>query len=352
MRAWMVRSGKAGEREQWALSEGYTGGGFGDIEDLTDANTRELVVAALTRALPASKDGAIRTFANQLWALRGVMSKGDLVVMPLKTGPELAIGRVLGEYRYLDAPDLQRRHVRPVEWIVTDLPRTAVRQDLLHTLGAFSTICEVSRNDGARRVEGLLKTRRDPGVKVAPVSKPGKSKTGSATAAVEDDDPVAEIEIEQYARDKIQARVGEVFTGHGLTTLVAAILRAKGFTCDVAPPGPDGGIDILAGTGPLGLDAPRLVVSVKSETTQVGRPVVQQLHGAVSGQKADQGLLVAWGGVTRPAREELNANRFVLKLWNADDVLAGLFRHYEEMSASIQAEIPLKQVWTLVEESG
>ncbi|RJQ81919.1 restriction endonuclease [Amycolatopsis panacis] len=53
--------------------------------------------------------------------------------------------------------------------------------------------------------------------------------------------------------------------------------------------GADGGIDNLAGTGLLRLDAPRLVVLAKSGTTQVGSPVVQQLLGAVSGQKADLG---------------------------------------------------------------
>ena len=175
MRAWIVRSGKSGEREQWALDKGCTGGGFGEVEDLTDAETRELVSAALERAYPAAKDAAIRTFTSQLWALRSVMSKNDLVVMPLKSSPELAIGRIEGDYEYSDESDPQRRHVRPVGWIVSDLPRTAIKQDLLHTLGAFSTICEISRNDGARRIAELLKTGRDPGAKVLPAGKSAKS---------------------------------------------------------------------------------------------------------------------------------------------------------------------------------
>ncbi len=46
----MARSGKAGEREQWALTNGYSGGGFSDVKNFTGANTRELVLAAFTRA--------------------------------------------------------------------------------------------------------------------------------------------------------------------------------------------------------------------------------------------------------------------------------------------------------------
>ncbi|MFC6094691.1 restriction endonuclease [Saccharothrix lopnurensis] len=42
---------------------------------------------------------------------------------------------------------------------------------------------------------------------------------------------------------------------------------------------------------------PKLVVQVKSETGQVGLPVVQQLQGAMAAYSAI-GLLVAWGGIT------------------------------------------------------
>jgi restriction system protein len=131
MRAWIVRSGKSGEREQWALDKGCTGGGFGEVENLTGAETRELVSAALERAYPAATGAAIRTFTSQLWALRSVMSKNDLVVMPLKSSPELAIGRIEDDYEDFDESDPRRRHVRPVSWIVSDLPRAAIKQDLL-----------------------------------------------------------------------------------------------------------------------------------------------------------------------------------------------------------------------------
>jgi restriction system protein len=60
------------------------------------------------------------------------------------------------------------------------------------------------------------------------------------------------------------ARIAEEFTGHGLATLVSAILTAEGSYRDQSAPGPDGGIDITAGRGPFGLDSPRLLAQVKS----------------------------------------------------------------------------------------
>lgn len=347
MRAWIARAGRAGERQQWALDNGYTGGGFGEVADLTGATTREAVLAAVVAGVPKASDAAARNFSAQLWALRERMSVEDLVVMPLKPDPQLAIGRITGDYRYLDEEDAERRHVRPVEWRVTDVPRTAIRQDLLHTLGAFSTYCGIVRHDGAWRIEQVLHTGRDPGARVpgAAVSR-DESELCSETDA--DSSP---IEIERYALDQIATRVIETFSGHRLAELVAAILTAEGYVCEVSPPGADQGIDVVAGTGPLGMDPPRIVVQVKSEPTAIGDEVVQRLEGALGRQHADQGLLVAWGGVTRQAHQAIRSRQFILKLWNADEVLARLFHNYDRLPALIQAELPLKQVWTLVEES-
>jgi hypothetical protein len=55
---------------------------------------------------------------------------------------------------------------------------------------------------------------------------------------------------------------------------------------------------------PLGLDPPRLVVQVKSGG-QVGAPVVSQLQGVMSTHQADQGLLVAWEGLSSQAKNAL-----------------------------------------------
>ena len=40
--------------------------------------------------------------------------------------------------------------------------------------------------------------------------------------------------------------------GHGLATLVNAILEAQGDTTHQSPEGPDKGVDIVAGRGPMG----------------------------------------------------------------------------------------------------
>jgi restriction system protein len=68
-------------------------------------------------------------------------------------------------------------------------------------------------------------------------------------------------------------------------------------------------VDILAGSGPLGLDSPTLVVEVKSEPTQIMAQVARGLQGAVSTNQAHQGLLVAWGGINSAVKREFSTNK-------------------------------------------
>ena len=131
---------------------------------------------------------------------------------------------------------------------------------------------------------------------------------------------------------------------------MAKVLQTEGFITQVAPPGPDGGIDVFAGRGPLGLDSPRLIVQVKSGASAVDVKVVRELNGVLSAQNADQGLLVAWGGVTKPARQEMRSQIFRVRVWDADQLVNALLRNYDNLSDELRADLPLKRVWTLVEE--
>ncbi len=127
MRAWIVRAGRSGEREAWALQNALACGGFSDVPDLTTARTREDVKSAVAGAYPTEKPGAINNFAGQLWALRDRIEDGDLVVMPLKHNGMIAIGKAQGGYRYIDDPDPGKRHALGVEWLQTDVPRSAIK---------------------------------------------------------------------------------------------------------------------------------------------------------------------------------------------------------------------------------
>jgi restriction system protein len=342
--AWVMRAGRGGERDDWMLANGYAGGGFKEVADLSAATTREAVTEAIEAGYPGKPKAFVANFTGQLWALRQRAEHGDLVVLPLKTTGQLALGHISGAYTYRDDPDPDLRHVRPVEWKRSDVPRTAVGQDLLFTLNGAATIFGCTRNDAVYRLRTLAETGHDPGA---------RSTVVSPSAEDDGEDPVtsaASFDLERVARDAITQSVIARFAGHRLARLTGEILTAQGFTCSVSPPGPDRGVDVYAGRGALGLDSPRLVVQVKSDASPVGAPVVQQLQGALSTAGADQALLVAWGGLTKQAQQAVAGQQFKIRVWTADELIDALCATYSQLSEELRAELPLKQVWTVVDE--
>ena len=343
-KAWLIRAGKYGERDDFAIENGLSGGGWDGIPDLTVVTSRDDLEGIVRNSIPDATKGRVANYTGQLWMLRRRVRNGDLVVLPLKTASQIALGIVTKQYWYRDDPDPSKRHVVSVDWKRTSVPRTAVKQDLLHSLGSALTICSITRNDGAWRLRHLLLEGRDPGARLQPDAV-AEDTDGTLTDSSE-----SGFDLERIGRDQIQAFLTEHFAGHELSRLVAGVLEAEGFVTQVAPPGPDGGIDVLAGRGPLGLDSPRLIVQVKSSPSPVDVKVVRELNGVLSTQRADQGLLVAWGGATKPARQEMRSQLFRVRVWDADQLIEAVLRNYHRLTDELRADLPLKRVWALVEE--
>jgi restriction system protein len=129
---------------------------------------------------------------------------------------------------------------------------------------------------------------------------------------------------------------------------VAALLEAQGYKVRNAPEGPDGGVDIIAGKGLLGFDPPRLAVQVKSQTSPVDVKVLRELQGVMKSFGAEQGLIVAWGGYTNAVLKEAARLFFEIRLWDSGDLVEMVQTHYADLPDSLQAELPLKRIWTLV----
>ena len=110
---------------------------------------------------PDVTQGSISNQVGQVYAFCRRIQEGDLVVLPLKTQSAIAIGRVTGPYCFRGDLGDAVRHTRPVEWLVTDLPRTALGQDLLHSLGSLLTVCQIKRNNAEARIRAVLAGKPD-----------------------------------------------------------------------------------------------------------------------------------------------------------------------------------------------
>ncbi len=343
-RLWIVRAGAHGERELAAIDQSRLFPGFLEVGDLSELDSRDAILGHLQEVLPKEGKNRLRNFAAQLNQFVNKIKVGDYVVLPRKVTNGVAIGIVKDSYEF-DALS-EFKHSRRVEWQEESLPRDTFKQDLRHSFGAFMTICEIKRNSALERVESTLETGSDPGALLGKQGHVPQVITSNDDEESEADD--YQTDIEDIANQQIISLIKSEFAGHALAELVAEIMRVEGYTTKVSPPGPDGGVDILAAGGTLGLGEDRICVQVKSGDGAANHDVVLRLVGSVSNSQAQTGLLVSIGGVNAVAQKELDNNFFKLRLWQMPDLLKALFRTYGELSDETRAKLPLKQIWAPV----
>lgn len=339
MALWICRGGRYGEREQDALDKGRAVIGWEEMPDLTTISSRDEMLATLNEVYPTAKEKTLQNWRNQLWAFAETAMVGDLVVLPLKTRSAIAFGRLTGNYRF-DAEGAIK-HFRAVDWLVKDAARQQFPKDLLFSFGAAQTVCQITRNHAERRVEQFLATGNPNG---------WSQDFSKSRINVDENSDLRDpetIDIQAYADDQLRRFIQEKFAGHDLARLVEGILKAKGYKTLNSPPGRDGGVDILAGLGELGFDAPRICVQVKSETAPLDVSVLRELQATITNFGAEHGLLVGWGGFKQSLENEAKRLFFRIRLWESKDLLENLFEVYTKLAPELRAELPLKPIWTI-----
>lgn len=330
MALWLFRGGSQGEYEPKFLDEKrvfLTWDGLND--DLSQIRDRDSLRNLLEQRYPEASRHSIGSHLGQVWSFLKFMQVRDLIAMPRKRKSTIVFGEILGEYEYDPNAENPFCHSRKVKWFNEDgLSRAKIDQDLLYSLGASQTICQIVKNDAENRIRAM--------VSVAP---------GSHSIEEEQES----VDFVALARDQVAKEIIKKFKGHGMTRLVEAILKAQGYTTFKSPEGPDKGIDILAAPGHLGFAQPRICVQVKSSDSPIGHQTLNELISVMQNIAADQGLLVSWGGFRSSVEKETAQHFFKVRLWDQDIMLDQLFSSYDNLDEDIRAELPLKRFWVLAE---
>lgn len=329
----MVRAGRYGEQEQGALDNNVVTIGWTEFSDLRKFKIKEDLAKEYSRLFPDSNKGKVSNHVGQIWRFVHDIQKGELVALPLHTQSAIAIGKIESDYEFKTiTPNIQ--HIRKVKWLKI-IPRSSFDQNILYSLGAFMTVCKIERENAEQKVRKLLQL---------------KDSDADRILQLEEIEEEEKIDVEGYAKDQVIKHIGTKFKGHNLARLVDAILKAQGYNTTVSPPGPDGGVDILAAAGPLGFSSPKVCVQVKSASGSIDVRVMRELQGVMARVKADQGLLVSWGGFTNQAMQEARDSFFSLRLWDQGVLLEEVFKYYDKFDDELKTELPLKRIWGLVSE--
>lgn len=333
MSLWLFRAGSVGEYENKFLQDNriyLTWDGL--KEDLAGFNEQRDLYNFLREFYPDAPGGRIRNWCGQIWPIAKRVKKGDWVALPSKRKAAIHIGEVVGDYVFNAKAEDPFFHYRDVKWFATDIPRSRFPQDILYSLGAFMTVCKISRNNAEERIRTMASS--------------GWQESGLPKVEEEQEESEA-ADLEQLARDQIAKYIISKYKGHGMARLVEAVLEAEGFTTFRSPEGPDKGIDILAAPGNMGFGRPRICVQVKTGADPVDRPTLDQLIGTMQNVQAEHGLLVSWGGFKNTVDREVATQFFKVRFWDQDALIQKVIENYENLNGDIRADLPLKKIWTL-----
>ena len=113
--------------------------------------------------------------------------------------------------------------------------------------------------------------------------------------------------------------------------IVAALLDVMGYHIStVAERGPDGGIDIIAYTDPLGTSQPRIIVQVKHRPNDaISSDEIQKLSGTLK-RISDVGIFVTSGRFSKPAIKEALNSREHIELIDFDRFVSLWQEYYNE----------------------
>lgn len=168
-------------------------------------------------------------------------------------------------------------------------------------------------------------------------------------------DPVQNREIEmiasiEEAEDNAMAIITQYLGNldpYQFQNLIGALLEGMSYHVSwIAPPGKDGGMDIIAFQDPLGATGRRIKVQVKRRAEKAGAESIRSFLGVLSDD--DIGLYICTGGFSadaeRTARESETKR---LTLLDAKGLFNLWVQYYEKLPQSNRALMPLKPIYHL-----
>jgi restriction system protein len=251
------------------------------------------------------------------------MKAGDIIIFPSKPDRMVNIGTVASDYIYDLTKPLNRPNVRKVQW-QKHIPRSSFSQSALNEIGSALTLFQVSSN-----AEEFLAALEGQALEPEAIDEANAER-------------VAE-QVEESTADFIIKRLKTAQSAYQFEHFMAHLLKCMGYFARVTQASGEGGVDIIAHRDELGFEPPIIKVQCKQTLTTIGRPDVQQLHGAI--EPGEHGLFVTLGSFSPDARtfERTKPN---LRLIDGETLIELIYAHYHQFEPRYQMLLPLRQSYT------
>jgi restriction system protein len=296
------------------------------MADVTRQRTGELMQALFELLMPLSDGMQARDALSAL--------EKRVALTPYESGSYSSGGRRFEKIvRFATVDCAKAGWLQKVKgrWTITEAGRTAY---------AKWKEPEVFYKQAVRLYQEWRASQPDHPSTVEPEGEASGAKAASIT--FEQAEEQAWLEIEQHLKG---------MKPYDFQDLVAALLRAMAYHVTwIAPPGRDGGIDVLAWNDPLGTRPPRIKVQVKRQVQAIGVDGLRSFM-AVLGED-DVGLFVSIGGFTKDASDEARTQeKRKVTLIDLETFFDLWVEHYPRLSDEARRRFPLRPIHFLSPES-
>ncbi len=321
---WGIHAGKTGDADSLFKSKKVIALGWKGTPNLSAlADDRGAFKEMYREVFPDRSVGNVTTSASQLYRFVHELKEGDYVAYPSPVDRQVHLGRVTGPYTFVPNAPGGYSHQRSVTWLKS-VPRTKYSQGALYEIGSALSFFQV---------KNYLEEHQSILAGEAPAVKDeGRDETVALVVS----------EIRQSTRDFVLKTLTRELKGHPFTHFVAHLLETMGYHTRVAPPGPDGGIDILASRDELGFEPPIVKVQVKAGEGSVGNATVASLYGNIS--NGEYGLFVTLGSFTKPALTFAH-DKGNLRLIDSEELADLVLERYDQLDAKYKGLLPLQRVY-------
>ena len=155
-------------------------------------------------------------------------------------------------------------------------------------------------------------------------------------------------ELEAQAFDSI-GKYLESIDAYKFQKIASVLLKSMGLFIEyIAPPGPDGGVDIIAYKDPLGFEKPRIKVQVKNynEKNKIDVKPIRELKGLLNANE-HIGIFITSGYFTKDASLFARQSDIHIKLIDRDSFIEMWQANYHNLNEEERSLLPLHPIYFL-----
>lgn len=203
--------------------------------------------------------------------------------------------------------------------------------------------------------EDMIKNARDKNIAAQKARKSefpaqqSDAESDSISVELGEDNRLDVEEFQSNAKEEIRAYIHKM-NPYDFQRLCAALLRGMGYhTSYVAPPGIDGGVDVIAYADPLGVGG-RIKAQIKrhNDNTTISVDAVRELAGVL--QDGDIGVFITSSKFKRDCEKEARKNSKHIELIDFGRFVDLWFENYDKLSYADKQRLPLQHIHCLAKD--